>query len=260
MRLAVRADRGQIMQASNMRPDAWQSEILNSTGDLLAVTSRQAGKTSTVAALVAAHLVADPAARVLLVAPGQRQSGLMLDRVQEYLARVAHAPYQRRSRSEVLLDGGAHCWAVPASSGTIRGFDALTLLVCDEAAFVPDSIFSAVMPMLATSGGRMIMISTPAGRRGFFYDSYADPHSGFSTMEVTADRISRLPQEFLDQQQRRMPEHVYRSEYFCSFEVMEGGLFDPALLQAAGIDEDVEASPTFREWLRGEDAKARAAA
>ncbi len=42
-------------------------------------------------------------------------------------------------------------------------------LKIDEAARVSDELYRAVRPMLATSGGRIVLLSTPFGKRGFFF-------------------------------------------------------------------------------------------
>lgn len=50
----------------------------------------------------------------------------------------------------------------------MRGYSAAALIVLDEAARVPDDLYSAVTPTLATSGGRIIAMSTLFGRRGWW--------------------------------------------------------------------------------------------
>jgi hypothetical protein len=43
----------------------------------------------------------------------------------------------------------------PGNEDTVRGYSGATLLLIDEAARVPDALYAAVKPMLATSGGEM---------------------------------------------------------------------------------------------------------
>ena len=56
---------------------------------------------------------------------------------------------------------------------TIRGFSALSLLIFDEAAQVPDELYVALRPMLATTNGALWLLSTPYGKQGFFYNEWA---------------------------------------------------------------------------------------
>ena len=57
---------------------------------------------------------------------------------------------------------------LPANEATVRGFSAVSLMVVDEAARVPDDLYEAVKPMLATTDGALWLMSTPFGRRRIF--------------------------------------------------------------------------------------------
>ena len=59
---------------------------------------------------------------------------------------------------------------LPGGEDTVRGFSGVRLLIVEEAARVPDETYFASRPMVAMSGGRIILMSTPAGRRGFFFE------------------------------------------------------------------------------------------
>ena len=55
---------------------------------------------------------------------------------------------------------------------TIRGFSSPRLIVVDEAAFVLDETYAALVPMLAASPeGRIALLSTPFLQQGFFYEA-----------------------------------------------------------------------------------------
>src|SRR5260370_11782705 len=60
--------------------------------------------------------------------------------------------------------------------------------------------------MLAVSGGRLICLSTPHGRRGFFWDAWANGGQDLARIEVTADRIPRIAAEFLEKEKRCLGE------------------------------------------------------
>ncbi|MBM3738904.1 MAG: hypothetical protein FJW39_24275 [Acidobacteria bacterium] len=77
------------------------------------------------------------------------------------------------NRYSLLMLNQSRAVALPGKENTIRRFSAPSLVVVDEVALVPDAVYSAVRPMLAASAtGRMILLSTPRGRRGFFYDEW----------------------------------------------------------------------------------------
>ena len=73
------------------------------------------------------------------------------------------------SRLSIELETGSRIVSLPGREATIRGFSGVHLLVVDEAARVADELYQAVRPMLAVSGGRIVLLGTPFGKRGFFF-------------------------------------------------------------------------------------------
>jgi hypothetical protein len=53
------------------------------------------------------------------------------------------------------------------NEATIRGFSGVAPLIVDEASRVSDELYQAIRPMLAASGGEILLLSTPFGKRGF---------------------------------------------------------------------------------------------
>src|SRR5207245_8007143 len=78
------------------------------------------------------------------------------------------------------------------------------LMVIDEAARVPDDLYRAVSPMLSVSCGRMVCLSTPYGKRGFFYNAWAKGGDDWHRIEVPAERITRIKLEVLQRERRQM--------------------------------------------------------
>jgi hypothetical protein len=75
--------------------------------------------------------------------------------------------------------------------------------------------------MLAVSGGRLICLSTPYGKRGFFYEAWAG-REDWLRVEVPATRVKRIAPAFLEEERRALGESWFRQEYLCSFEALEG--------------------------------------
>ena len=61
----------------------------------------------------------------------------------------------------------------------------------DEAARVDDGLYYATRPMLAVSGGALIMLSSPAGRRGVFFEEWTEG-AGWDRYEVPAEECPRI--------------------------------------------------------------------
>jgi hypothetical protein len=128
----------------------------------------------------------------------------------------------RRTAEEMELTNLSRIVCVPCKEETIRGFAHVDLLIIDEAARVPDTLYRAVRPMLAVSKGRLICLSTPYGKRGFFWDAWERGGEDWLRVEVPATKIGRIGPEFLEAERRALGEAWFKQEYFCSFESVEG--------------------------------------
>jgi phage FluMu gp28-like protein len=136
------------------------------------------------------------------------------------------------------LSNGSRIEALPGTEKTIRGFSGVDLLIVDEASRVDDALYYAVRPMLAVSGGRLVMLSTPWGKRGVFYEAWTGPEE-WDRYEVPASECPRISEEFLEEERRALPSWVFRQEYECSFEETEDQVFTTEMIDAA-VSEDVK--------------------
>jgi hypothetical protein len=93
-----------------------------------------------------------------------------------------------------------------------------------------------VRPMLAVSGGRLVMLSTPYGKRGVFYEEWTNGR-GWERYEVPATEIPRIPASFLEEEREALPSWVYRQEYECSFEETEDQVFTTEMVERAVTSE-----------------------
>jgi hypothetical protein len=113
----------------------------------------------------------------------------------------------------------------------------------DEAARVDDGLYYAVRPMLAVSGGRLMLLSTPHGKRGVFFEEW-EHGEGWERYEVPASECPRIPASFLEEERRSLPAWIHRQEYECSFEDTEDQLFGFDLVSSSITDE---VAPLFEE-------------
>lgn len=120
------------------------------------------------------------------------------------------------SQTMIVLKNGSEIHALPGNNpDTVRGFSP-TLLIIDEAAFVKDEVYIAIEPSLAATNGQLILISTPYGKRGRFYESF-DPDSGFETYVVPSRESPLITDEFLLARQRELTELEFNQEYLGEF-------------------------------------------
>ena len=137
----------------------------------------------------------------------------------------------------MLFPNGSRVVGLPGNEDTVRGFSAVSLVLIDEASRLPDEMYIAIRPMLATSGGSLWLMSTPNGKRGFFYDVWANGGEAWDRISVPATECPRIPEEHLNEERMSMSDRNFRQEYLCDFTDMEDSAFDLSLVEAAMSDK-----------------------
>jgi hypothetical protein len=226
-------------------PDSWQEQLLQSEAPrVLLNCARQSGK-STMAAIIALHQALRwPSSLVLILAPAERQAKELFSKVAAAYQALGHIiPADSYRKMGMELANGSRIEALPGTEKTIRGFSGVDLLLVDEASRVADELYYAVRPMLAVSGGGLMLLSTPYGKRGIYYEEWTDG-IGWERYEVPASECPRIPATFLEEERRALPARVYRQEYFNSFEGTDDQVFSHEDV-AAAISSEV--TPLFGE-------------
>jgi hypothetical protein len=238
----IPTDRVAFARYLGLEPDPWQERLLCSEEPrLLMNCARQTGK-STVASVIALHrALTAPRSLVLILAPAERQAKELFTKVARFYGDLGHpVPADSYRRLGMELLNGSRVESLPGTERTIRGFSGVNLLIVDEASRVADELYYAVRPMLAVSGGRLMMLSTPYGKRGVFFEEWTrEPGDGsaWERYEVPATQCPRIPPAFLEEERRSLPAWVYRQEYECSFEETDDQVFSHELVSAAVTDE-----------------------
>jgi Terminase large subunit, T4likevirus-type, N-terminal len=236
LRLAL--DRAAFARALGLEPDPWQEKLLRSGSDrVLLNCSRQSGK-STMTGLIALHrALYHPGSLILCLAPALRQSQELFGKVLGFYRDLGRpvAPQAERKLS-LELENDSRILTLPGTEKTIRGFSGAALLIVDEAARVDDELYFAVRPMLAVSGGALMMLTTPHGKRGVFFEEWTGG-AGWERYEVTAEECPRITPEFLEEEREALPSWVYRQEYECSFEETEDTVFTHEMVERAVTSE-----------------------
>jgi hypothetical protein len=241
LRLAL--DQVAFTEKLGIVPDGWQENFLRSSADrVLLNCSRQSGK-STMSAVIALHrALYHPGSLVLCLAPALRQSQELFAKIAGFYRDLGRpvAPQGERKLS-LELENDSRIITLPGSEKTIRGYSGAALLLVDEASRVDDGLYYAIRPMLAVSGGALIMLSSPAGRRGVFYEEWTGGE-GWERYEIPASECPRIPAEFLQEERAALPSWVYRQEYGCSFEETEDQVFTTDMIERA-VTSDI--TPLF---------------
>ena len=226
--LALALDPVRLAERADLVPDVWQATLLRSDArQTILLCSRQAGK-STVSAVVAVHeAVYRAPALVLVLSPSLRQSKELYRKIRNVYAAVRDDAPKPSEESALALElaNGSRIVCLPGREDTIRGFSGVSLLLVDEASRVPDPLYMSVRPMIAVSGGRIVLLSTPFGKRGFFHHEWTAGGDRWARFRVTADQCPRLDPAWLAQERAAIGEWWYSQEYRCEFKQADDQVF-----------------------------------
>ena len=89
--------------------------------------------------------------------------------------------------------------------------------------------------MLAVSGGRLVLLSSPFGKRGTFFNEWTGGGAAWERYEIRASACARIPAAFLAEERRKLGV-FYEQEYECQFLDTTNALF-------RGVDIDAMLSP-----------------
>lgn len=241
LRLAL--DPAAVMAGTGRPPDPWQTEFLRAAADGngfrgLLLTSRQAGKSTTIAALCVWWALVRPRHDVVVIAPTLWQASEIIVKARDVAVGLGLRLVRDAAKTIVLANGG-RIMAL-AGRGQVRGPTA-GLVVVDEGAWLPDQVMtSVVMPMLAAvpGGGALVAASTPAGQQGWFHDWYELGGDNYARWKVPYTEVPRITEAYAEQYRAAVPRQVWAAEMLCSFEESGGGIWLPQLVDAAFVDAD----------------------
>jgi hypothetical protein len=219
--------------------DPWQADVVTHPSRRKILNcSRQAGKSTVTSIIALVRALYFPKSLILLLSPSLRQSNELFKKVTDNLKKLKEQPkLLEDNKLSAQFDNGSRIVSLPGKEGTIRGFSGAALLVIDEASRVDDATYKAVRPMLATSGGRLILLSTPYGKRGFFHDEWMNGGETWQRFKITAHDVPRIPAAFLEEERRALGAFFFDQEYLCEFKETVDQVFSYEQIVAAVSDE-----------------------
>lgn len=218
----------------DFHPFPYQMKMLEAPSKKIVVcAARRVGKSITMANKALWFAICHPKTSTLIVASTQRQSMLMFDKLLDMVYGSGHlqGSVVRKTRTLITFTNGSRIVALPCGRDgkTLRGEHA-DLIIVDEAAFVPeDVILSVMMPMLATTNGTVIMMSTPYDRSHFFFTAFNSP--SWSRYRFKTEDNPLVSKEWLEQQKEMLGEKRFKQEYLAEFVDDEDTYFPMSLLR-----------------------------
>jgi len=242
----------QKQEQPNWAWDAWQTSVLDHEGNITLRSGRQVGKSEVIAEKATRFALKYEGTTTLIIAASQRQSSLLFEKVRGNFDRLeteGQQIYQEQpTLTRIMLKNGSRIYSLPAgrTGYFIRGFT-IDLLIADEAAYIPETVWNAVIPMIAVSQklrhmGWIILLSTPFGKGGYFFNSFTDPD--FKAFHVSSEDCVRIPKDFLRKEKLRMTKAEYRQEYLGEFTDEWNQFFSSDLIKKC---------MTFIDWQKDKD-------
>ena len=161
----------------------------------------------------------------MVVAAVERSAYLLFEKILSYIhARNKKTIKGRPTKKRIVLKNGSVILCLPTgdSGYGIRGHT-LDLLIADEAAFIPEDVWTAVTPMLTVTGGDTWLLSTPLGREGYFHDSFED--DDYTPFHISTEEVADLRsgiiktnmEHLIVSAKRRMSKAQYEQEILGEF-------------------------------------------
>jgi phage FluMu gp28-like protein len=226
--------------------DDWQARLIaDPPKRALICCGRQVGKSTASAICALNTAIYQAPATIVLISPSQRQSVELYRTLHEMWSKLPDRPaaqYETLSRLE--LDNGSRIISLPGSERTVRGIPAVDLIVIDEAARIDDELKAAVRPMMATSNGSLFALSTPAGKRGWFYEQWTNG-IGWHRISIKSSECPRIDPAFLAEERNALGPLQYESEYECVFHDDGMAIFDSSMIERAMRQDVPTLFPVF---------------
>jgi len=219
----------------------FQTELLKSYNDHrfnVILKARQLGISTITAGYVAWLMLFRREKNILVVATKFSTAANLVKKVKALIKNMPDwikiSDINVDNRTAFELTNGSQIKASTTSTDAGRS-EALSLLVVDEAAHVPEleEMWKALYPTLST-GGRCIALSTPNGVGNWFHQTYVDADEGrnsFFTTKLPWDVHPDRDKDWYEKETRNMSKRDIAQELECNFNMSGETVIHPADIQ-----------------------------
>lgn len=222
-----------------------QAEVAQSPARFRCICAgRQVGKSRTLAVVALHHAFTHAGALVLVISAGEDASKDLLGQ----MSALAASPWLGGSvaaddSTKIVLSNGAVIRCVPASQRQVRG-KSVDLLIVDEAAFVAADLWHAARyTVLARPGSRVLLSSTPYGRRsGWFatlWRAGLAGEAGYESWHWPSTTSPMVDRDLVESWRRTDPPRVFAREVLAEWLDDAGAVFTAGELEALADGYDL---------------------
>ena len=242
-----------VLKVHGIEPIPPQIAVVNAINDplyrfIVAALSRRTGKTF-IANLVAHAITLIPGCAVLIMAPNYSLSSISWDEQRRIIKEFGIETSRVNAKDRILeLENGSMVRMgsmSQADSVVGRSYD---LILFDECALdnTGKDVFNVQLrPTLDKPNSKAIFISTPRGHNWFheFYErGWSDDPiwKRWASIKSTVDDNPRADQEDVEDARKGMSSAEFLQEYYCSFNVMQGLVWDLKPSQIIKVEPHAE--------------------
>jgi hypothetical protein len=209
--------------AFGLEPLPWQVGYLRETRPAVVLKGRQVGASLSAAALAIHVAIYRANTFAAIVSPSLKQSTEITTRARMGLRNIGE-PLAQDSASLLRLRNGSRILSLPGSARSVRGWSA-DLLILDEAAYLEHETIVAARALVAATGGRLVVQSTPGDEAGDFFEIVKAADPAWARFTVPSDSVPTISPEFLAAERKAMSPDSYATEYECAFGKVGASLF-----------------------------------
>jgi hypothetical protein len=192
----------------------------------IVVKSRQLGLSTLVAAHAVWMAIFQKEKNILIIATKLSVAQNFINKVKTMIRSLPSwmllAEIVEDNKQKIKFSHGSEIKAVPTSEDAGRS-ESLSLLIIDEAAFVRnfDTIWTGIYPTIST-GGRVIILSTPNGVGGQYHKLYVDAEAGlneFNPINLPWSVHPERDNEWFEKTTKNLNKRQIAQEYLCDFAI-----------------------------------------
>jgi len=206
-------------QVVGFKPTAYQRDLAEKFVEYQFVAmrwNRQSGKSWIAAALILNYALTHPGCYIGVVAPGWRQSKLVIRRIRFFLRKLPNEICPKPQRTVLYFFNGSIIEAFPNNPDTIRG-PTLNVIYWDEANFTPNDLdmYTAILFTISTTKGKVLISSTPWNMDSVFYrifhnEEFSDFARSHVTWRDSMEPNGPLDKDTLDKIRKQFAEDPWR--------------------------------------------------
>lgn len=216
--------------------------IINSKARYITLNaSRQFSKSTIAKQLLYYYSLNYPNSKILYVTPTYTLAKIIMNSINTELFESGVIKTFNKSDNMMSFISGSEIYFRSATNpDTIRGLS-INYAFVDEAAFMSDDVWNVIRPTLAVIGEKCLLLSTPRGKTGFFYQHAQLGRTGDPQYDYFFGHYSENPfynKDDVEAAKNVLPKNIFNQEYNAEFLDDGGSVFQ-------GIN-DVQVMTTYK--------------